>query len=87
MSGGLARLVPVVGRAPQPSSNTSSYHLAADYHIVTAGPGQDLSSQAKFVLKLKLQARFPLADDEALRLSLHSVGADHLQRYWNIIII
>ena len=80
VSGDLPRLVPVVGPQPHPQPWPSTYHLATDYHIIaTAGPGTDLTTQPKFILKLELQARFPLADDEALRLSLHGVGADHLQ--------
>ena len=73
----LPGLVPVV--APHPDTHRPpSYHLATNYHIVTASPGNDFSSEAKFILKLEFQARFPLADDQTLRLSLHSVGADHL---------
>ena len=71
--------VSVVTVTPQPNTHRPpSYHLATNYHIVTAGPGKDLSAEAKFILKLEFQARFPLADDQTLRLSLHSVGADHL---------
>ena len=69
---GLSGLVPVV--APDPNTQCPpSYHLATNYHIVTAGPGKDFSSEAKFILKLEFQARFPLADNQTLRLSLHSV--------------
>ena len=83
---GLPRFVPVVAPDTSRPPSPPSYHLATNYHIVTPGPGKDLSAEAKFILKLEFQARFPLADDQTLRLSLHSVGADHLQRYWNIII-
>ena len=60
---------PVVASHPRPSH----------YHIV-AGPSDHLTTKTKFVLKLKLQAWFPLADDQALwLLSVHTVAADHLQ--------
>ena len=69
---GLPGLVPVV--APHPDTHRPpSHHLATNYHIVTAGPGKDFSSEAKFILKLEFQARFPLAYDQTLGLSLHSV--------------
>ena len=74
---GLPGLVPVVG--PQASCPTPHHHLPPDYHIAAPGPGQQLSSETKFILELELQARFPLADDETLRLPLDSVGADHLK--------
>ena len=75
----LPGLISVVTVTAQPNTNCPpSYHLATNYHIVTAGPGKDFSSEAKFILKLEFQARFPLADDQTLRLSLHSVGTDHL---------
>ena len=70
-------LVPVVG--PQASIPAPHHHLPPDYHIAAPGPGQQLSSETKFILELELQARFPLADDETLRLPLDSVGADHLK--------
>ena len=70
----LSGLVSVVSVAAKPNTHgPPSYHLATNYHIVTAGPGKDFSSEAKFILKLEFQARFPLADDQTLRLSLHFV--------------
>ena len=78
---GLPGLVPVV--APNPNTQgppSPSHHLAPNYHIVTAGPGKDFSSETKFILKLEFQARFSLADYQTLWLPLHSVGADHLKR-------
>ena len=74
----LSGLVPVVVTGQSQTHRSPAYHLATNYHIVTAGPGKDFSSEAKFILKLEFQARFPLADDQTLGLSLHSVGADHL---------
>ena len=60
---------PGVATHPRPS----------DYHII-AWPPDHLTTKTKFVLKLKLQAWFPLADDQALRLlPVHIVAADHLQ--------
>ena len=70
---GLPRFVPVVAPDTSRPPSPPSYHLATNYHIVTASPGNDFSSEAKFILKLEFQARFPLADDQTLGLSLHSV--------------
>ena len=76
---GLPRFVPVVAPDTSRPPSPPSYHLATNYHIVTPGPRNNFSSEAKFILELEFQARFPLAYYQALRLSLHSVGADYLK--------
>ena len=74
----LSGLVSVVAADPH-THRAPSNHLATNYHIATTSPGKDFSSEAKFILKLEFQARFPLTDDQTLWLSLHSVRTDHLE--------